>query len=185
MAGGLVAYYSINGMFATHLQKDLGLSPGSIATPIIISNAVLFLSSGAWGWVGDRIGRRWTMIIPGLLGIPVAFWYMLSDNFTVIVIGFVLIGALNGGAGSLIPSYMTERFPTEVRATASAFCYHLGTIFGGIVPPVITYFAVNHNMGFSIPMLVGLVIGAGSWCIALFLGPETRGKEMVPDLVLA
>jgi MFS transporter, SHS family, lactate transporter len=185
MAGGLVAYYSINGMFATHLQKDLGLSPALIATPIIISNAVLFLSSGAWGWVGDRIGRRWTMIIPGLLGIPVAFWYMLSDNFTVIVIGFVLIGALNGGAGSLIPSYMTERFPTEVRATASAFCYHLGTIFGGIVPPLITYFAVNHNMGFSIPMLVGLVIGAASWCLALFLGPETRGKEMVPDLVLA
>jgi SHS family lactate transporter-like MFS transporter len=185
MAGGLVAYYSINGMFPTHLQKDLGLSPALIATPIIISNALLFLSSGAWGWVGDRIGRRWTMIIPGLLGIPVAFWYMLSDNFTVIVIGFVLIGALNGGAGSLIPSYMTERFPTEVRATASAFCYHLGTIFGGIVPPVITYFAVDHNMGFSIPMLVGFVIGAGSWCIALFLGPETKGKEMVPDLVLA
>ena len=110
---------------------------------------------------------------------------MLSNNFTVIVIGFVLIGALNGGAGSLIPSYMTERFPTEVRAAASAFCYHLGTIFGGIVPPVITYFAVNHNMGFSIPMLVGLITGAGSWCLALFLGPETRGKEMVPDLVLA
>ncbi|HKM69887.1 MAG TPA: MFS transporter [Stellaceae bacterium] len=70
MAGGLVAYYSINGMFATHLQKDLGLSPALIATPIIISNAVLFLSSGGWGWLGDRIGRRWTMIIPGLLGIP-------------------------------------------------------------------------------------------------------------------
>jgi len=28
MAGGLVTYYSINGMFATHLQKDSGLSPG-------------------------------------------------------------------------------------------------------------------------------------------------------------
>jgi len=42
---------------------------------------------------------------------------------------------------------MTERFPTEARATASAFCYHLGTIFGGIVPPLITYFAVNHISG--------------------------------------
>jgi hypothetical protein len=33
--------------------------------------------------------------------------------------------------------------------------------------------------------LVGCIIGGGSWCLALFLGPETRGKEMVPDLVLA
>jgi len=185
MAGGLVAYYSINGMFPTHLQKDLGLSPALIATPIIIANLVLFLSSGAWGWVGDRLGRRWTMIIPGLLGIPVAFWYMLSDHYWVIVIGYVLLAGLNGGAGSLIPSYMTERFPTEVRATASAFCYHLGTIFGGIAPPVITYFAVNYDLGFSIPMLVGCVIGSVSWCLALYLGPETRGKEMSADLVLA
>jgi len=185
MAGGLVAYYSINGMFPTHLQKDLGLSPALIATPIIIANLVLFLSSGAWGWVGDRLGRRWTMIIPGLLGIPVAFWYMLSDHYWVIVIGYVLLAGLNGGAGSLIPSYMTERFPTEVRATASAFCYHLGTIFGGIVPPLITYFAVNYDLGFSIPMLIGCVIGSVSWCLALYLGPETRGKEMSADLVLA
>jgi MFS transporter, SHS family, lactate transporter len=184
MAGGLVAYYSINGMFPTHLQKDLGLSPGLIATPIIIANLVLFVLSGAWGWVGDRLGRRWTMIIPGLLGIPVAFWYMLSDNYWVIVIGYVLMAGLNGSAGSLIPSYMAERFPTEVRATASAFCYHLGTIFGGLVPPVVTYFAVNYNLGFSIPMLIGCVIGSVSWCLALFLGPETKGKDMVPDLVL-
>jgi SHS family lactate transporter-like MFS transporter len=186
MAGGLVTYYSINGMFATHLQKDLGLSPGVIATPIMIANLVVFLSSGMWGFIGDRIGRRWAMIIPGLLGIPVAFWYMLSGNYIIIVVGYVLQGALlGGGAGCLIPSYMTERFPTEVRATAAAFCYHLGTIFGGLVPPIVTYFALNYQIGFSYPMLVGCLIGGGSWCLALFFGPETKGKEMVADLVLA
>ena len=186
MAGGMVTYYSINAMFATHLQKDLGLSPAMIATPIMIANFVIFASSGAWGFAGDRIGRRWAMILPGLLGIPVAFWYMLSGNYWVIVIGYVLQGALlGGGAGSHVPSYMNERFPTEVRATASAFCYHQATIWGGLVPPVITYFAVDHNLGFSIPMLVGCIIGAASWCLALFFGPETKGKEMVPDLVLA
>ena len=68
MAGGLVTYYSINGMFATHLQQDLGLSPALIATPIIFANLVVFLASMFWGWAGDRIGRRWAMIIPGLLG---------------------------------------------------------------------------------------------------------------------
>jgi SHS family lactate transporter-like MFS transporter len=186
MAGGMVAYYSINAMFATHLQKDLGLSPALIATPIIFANLVIFLMSGVWGWSGDRIGRRWAMIIPAALGIPVAFFYMLSADYWVIVIGYILQGALlGGGAGSHVPSYMNERFPTEVRATASAFCYHQATIWGGLVPPVITYFAVDHTMGFSVPMLVGALIGAVSWCLALYFGPETKGKEMVPDLVLA
>ena len=49
MAGGLVTYYAINGMFATHLQKDLGLSPALIATPIIFANLVVFLASMFWG----------------------------------------------------------------------------------------------------------------------------------------
>jgi hypothetical protein len=49
------------------------------------------------------------------------------------------------------------------------------------VQPVVTYFALTYDLGFSIPML----IGGGSWCLALYLGPETKGKEMVPDLVLA
>jgi MFS transporter, SHS family, lactate transporter len=53
------------------------------------------------------------------------------------------------------------------------------------VLPDVPYFALNYQLGFSIPMLVGCIIGGGSWCLALFLGPETRGKEMVPDLVLA
>jgi hypothetical protein len=29
------------------------------------------------------------------------------------------------------------------------------------------------------PMLIGCVIGAVNWCLALFFGPETKGKEMV------
>ena len=54
MAGGFVAYYSVNALFATHLQKDLNLSPGLVATPIFFANLGLFLSSCGWGWWADR-----------------------------------------------------------------------------------------------------------------------------------
>src|SRR5258708_31405110 len=45
MAGGLVTYYAINGMFATHLPKDLGLSPAMIAAPIVFAKLMVFLAS--------------------------------------------------------------------------------------------------------------------------------------------
>ncbi len=93
-------------------------------------------------------------------------------------------GRHGGGVAAHIPSLTNERFPTKVPATASAFCYHQNNL-GGLVPPVITYFAVDYNLGFSIAMLVGCVIGGASWRLALFLGPKIKGKEMVPDLVLA
>ena len=55
----------------------------------------------------------------------------------------------------LYPAYLAERFPTEVRATASGFVYHQGAIFGGLAAPVITYFALNWHLGFAVPMAVG------------------------------
>ena len=63
-----------------------------------------------------------------------------------------------------------------MRATASAFCYHQGAIFGGLVPPVLVYFATTYNLGFAIPMLVSTIIAAASVVISLLLSPETKGK---------
>jgi len=34
-------------------------------------------------------------------------------------------------------------------------------------------------------MLVGACLGAASWTLALVFGPETKGKVMVADLVVA
>jgi SHS family lactate transporter-like MFS transporter len=74
-----------------------------------------------------------------------------------------------------------------VRATASAFSYHVGAIAGGMVPPILTYFATSPswNVGFAIPMLIGAMLGLLNFILALALGPETKDVEMVPDLVIA
>ena len=156
-----------------------------VGAPIAAANLIAFLAMGFWGWVADRMGRRWSMIIPSALAIVVAPLYLLTSDFTLIVTGFLLQGLFGGAIYSQLPSYLAERFPTEVRATAIAFCYHQGAIFGGLVAPTLTFFAVNYGMGFGIPMLVGTVVGALSVMCALLLGPETKGKVLAADLVLA
>ena len=183
VASGFVVYYSITALFATHLQKDLNLSPGLVATPIAIANFVGFLAMGFWGWVGDRIGRRWSMIIPSAMTVLVAPLYLLTSDFTLIVVGFALHALFP--PYSQLPSYLCERFPTEVRATASGFCYHQGAIFGGLVPPVLTYIAANYGVGLGVPMLAGTAVGVVSYICALLLSPETKGKVLAADLVLA
>lgn len=64
------------------------------------------------------------MIIPALLAIPVAPVYLLSTNMFWIAIGFIVQGLCGGGMQGQMPTYLSERFPTEVRATAIAFCFH-------------------------------------------------------------
>jgi MFS transporter, SHS family, lactate transporter len=185
---GFVTYYSINSLFATHLQRDLHLSTALIATPLILANLFVFIASSGWGVVSDRIGRRWAMIIPALVSLAITPFYLLSGNTTIIVIAFILQGLFaGGGMYGQIPAYLNERYPTEVRASATAFSYHVGAIAGGLVPPILSYFATSPswNLGFAMPMLIGTMLGLVNFVISLLLGPETKDVEMVPDLVVA
>ena len=186
MAGGFIAYYAVNSLFATHLQKDLNLSPALVATPIFFANLGVFLATCAWGWWSDRFGRRWAIIIPALVALPLAPLYLLSTNFLWIAVGFVAQGLCAGGGmqGQMVP-YLNERFPTEIRATASAFCYHQAAIFGGFVPLILTASAEYFGTGLAEPMIVATWIGCLAWSLAAYYGPETRDTAIVPDLVVA
>jgi SHS family lactate transporter-like MFS transporter len=138
MASGFVVYWANYALFATHLQLDLHLSPALVALPIALANAAWFLSSLFWGWLGELIGRRWAMIIPAALGVPTAFLYLLTQDYTSIVIGFALQGLFAcGGMHVQYPADLSECFPTEVRATAIAFCFRQGPIWGGLTTPLL------------------------------------------------
>ena len=97
---------------------------------------------------------------------------------------FILQGAFLGAIYGQNPSYLTERFPTEVRATASGFCYHQGAIWAGFTGPVLTFFAVGQPLGFAVPMMITTTVAAVAFVVTLLFSPETRGKELVPQLTL-
>ncbi|HEV2302955.1 MAG TPA: MFS transporter [Stellaceae bacterium] len=185
MASNFVLYYSIWALFATHLQQDVKLTTMGTALPFMLANILSFLGMCWWGWTADIIGRRWAMIIPAAIAIPVAPLYLFTGSELWITLGFGLQGAFGGALYSQLPSYLSERFPTEVRATASAFCYHQGAILGGLVAPVLAYFAVNFHVGYAVPMLVGTVAAAASVVVSLLLSPETKGTVLVADLQVA
>ena len=184
MASGFVVYYSTFGLFATHLQKDLGYAPALVALPIMLSNVTGFVASSFWGWVADTWGRKSAMIIPAVLGFAVVPFYLLTHDYFIVVLAFTIQGFFFGGMYGQNPSYLVERFPTEVRATAAGFCYHQGAIWGGLSAPVLTWFAVGMPSGFVIPMMVAQIGGALVFIFALALGPETKGKILVADLAV-
>ena len=185
MASGFVIYYSVYGMFATHLQKDLHLDAASIAMPIALANLVAFLASGCWGFVADVFGRRWAMIIPAAIGLFITPLYLFVDSYPLLAGAFIMQGAFLGAIYGQNPSYLSERFPTEVRATASGFCYHQGAIWAGFTGPLLALFAATQPLGFAVPMLVSTVGAALVFVVTLLLSPETKGKVFVSQLSLA
>ncbi|WP_428484368.1 MFS transporter [Rhodopila sp.] len=185
MISAFSVYYSIFGLFATYLTRELHLSAAAVGWPLAFSNGLTFLASFLWGSLADSIGRRWAAIIPAVIGAAIAPIYLLTTDYTMLAVAFSIQGFFAGAIYGINPSYLNERFPTEVRATAAGFCYHVGAIAGGFVPPVLTWFAIQHHMGFAIPMLVGTVGGLCSFVVALFFGPETKGMVMTAELAIA
>jgi SHS family lactate transporter-like MFS transporter len=127
------------------------------------------------------------MIIPAAIGIVVTPFYLgfFTTSYVVLVAAFIVQGFFAGAVYGQNPSYLNERFPTEVRATAAGFCYHQGAIWGGLVGPLLAAWAATMPDGFTMPMLIITVASEIVFIIALLLGPETKGKEMVSDLQLA
>ena len=97
MASAFVIYYANYALFATHLQLDLHLTPALVALPIALANTCFFLSSLFWGWLAERIGRRWAIIIPAALGVPTRP-YLLTQDYTLTVTGFALQGLFASAA---------------------------------------------------------------------------------------
>ena len=89
---------------------------------------------------------------------------------------FLLFICFFGGKDALNPGWLSERFPTEVRATAAGFVYHQGAVWGAAVAPILTYFAVNQGMGFAKPMMYGTIGSLVVYIIAVYPGAGNQGQ---------
>ncbi len=182
MASAFCVYYSIWALFSTYLQKELNWTPLMVATPLFWANIVVFAGNSLWGIVSDVWGRRPGIIVPATIAIFVTPLYLWTTDPTYIIGGFILQGIFGGSIYGQNPSYLSERFPTEVRGTASGFIYHQGAIWGGLVAPALTYMAVQMNLGFAMPMMISTILFLVIVVISVLLGPETRGKKLTADL---
>jgi SHS family lactate transporter-like MFS transporter len=121
-------------------------------------------------------------MIPCTLAIFLVPLYLTTTDPILFLGLFLLTICFVGGKDALNPGWLSERYPTEVRATAAGFVYHQGAVWGAAVAPLLTYFAVNQQMGFAKPMMYGTVGSLIVYVIAVYLGPETKGMVMTADL---
>jgi len=182
MASAFCVYYSIWALFPTYLQRELHWTPKDVFVPVFVANLVVFGGNALWGYVSDKWGRRPGIYIPAIIGIFVTPLYLFTQDPVWVVAGFIFQGFFAGSIYGQNPSYLCERFPTEVRATASGFVYHQGAIFGGFIAPLLSYFANELKMGYAMPMMVSTMFFSVLVVIFVLLGPETRAKHLTADL---
>jgi SHS family lactate transporter-like MFS transporter len=171
-AAFMVSYYSVTYWYATFLrERQLNTLPYLVAL-----NLGGIIGSAFWGWASEgRLGRRGAVTCAALLGIVVAPLYVLSSSPGLLMAGAFLVGLGAHGMWGAFPSYLTERFPPDVRGAGAGFCYHAGALVGSFTSSAIGYL---RDSGIPLPNAMAMSIAASGIAVAvlIWLGPETRGK---------
>lgn len=172
-AAFMVSYYSVTYWYASFLQGR-----GLNTLPYVVALNIGGISGSAiWGGLSEgRLGRRGAVTCAAVLGVAVSPLYLTSSDPRVLLVGALVVGFGAHGMWGAFPSYLTERFPHDVRGAGAGFCYHAGALAGSL-----TSSAIGHlvDSGWTLPAamttsiaLSGLVVSTLIW-----LGPETRGRR--------
>ena len=174
MQGG---YHAITNWLPTYLRTTKGISILGSRDYLMVVIAGSFAGYVTGAFLTDAIGRRWHVVIYSLCGFAAVFAYTHLDigNDAMLWLGFPL-GFFASGIFSGVGAYLSELYPTAVRATGQGFCYNFGRGVGALVPWIIGHLSKSIGLGEA----VGL-FAAGSYllvflCIAFL--PETRGREL-------
>lgn len=139
-----------------------------------------------FGWLSDRIGRKWIlmtgMLLAGLTYRPIFGYFidhsiMLNPTATTILLSsdlywkfvglvFLLIFYVTMVYGP-IAAFLVELFPTRIRYTSMSLPYHIGNgVFGGLVP------FIGLLLSTSLPgdPLVGLWYPIGITAVCFLIG---------------
>ena len=77
-----------------------------------------------------RPGRRGAATIAALASLAAVPFYLFATTSALLLLGALLMGFFGAGMWGVVPTYLSERFPTAVRGVGSGFSYHAGAALG-------------------------------------------------------
>ncbi|WP_292177691.1 MFS transporter [Mesorhizobium sp.] len=174
MHGG---YWAIATWWPVMLRSERGLSTTATSAYLAAIATASFFGYVSSAWLGDRIGRKATLVgfaLGGTLAV-LACTELQASNFGLLLLSFPL-GFFALGMFSAIGPVLTELYPTEIRGSGLGFCYNFGRGMAGSTPLLIGGSAANigisHAIGIYATCAYGLVL-----LVTIFL-PETRGQKL-------
>lgn len=150
------------------MSEELGLS--LLQTGIVISSLVFAAAVGAFfgGQVSDAIGRKKAILVLAIMFFVGVLFVVAAPGFTILVVGRIILGLAVGGASTVVPVYLAELAPFEIR----------GSITGrnelAIVVGQFSAFTVNAILNATLSHVEGLWRVMFGVCalpaVALFIG---------------
>jgi MFS family permease len=175
--GAQGGYYGISIWLPTFLKTKWHLSVVGTGSYLLVVIVGLFIGYIVGAYLTDILGRRANFITFAVLsGISIIVYTQLNITDTqALILGFP-IGFTSCGLFSGMGPFLTELFPSSMRATGQGFAYSFGRAIGALFPTLVGYLSQRVGLGPAIGIFAG-----GAYVLvftAAVLLPETRGTEL-------
>lgn len=170
-------YYAITTWLPTYLKTERHLSVLNTGGYLMVIIAGSFCGYIAGAYMADRLGRRANLLIFSIASAVCVYVYtsLPLTNGQMLILGFPLGFAASGIFGG-IGAYLTELFPSDVRANGQGFAYNFGRGIGALFPSLVGYLGQTHGLAWAIGVFATAAYGVV--IIAALMLPETKGRVL-------
>ncbi len=164
-------------VYPTFLATQAQLTPQTVGLIGVLYGLGSIAGGFVFGALSEKWGRKRAIITAALLAIPVIPLYAYGHSALTLGAGAVLMQFMVQGAWGVVPAYLTELSPAQVRATAPGLAYQLGgliTSWNGKAQALIAERTGNYPLVLAMTVIVVALTLVG---LAL-AGREAKGQEM-------
>ncbi|WP_297488875.1 MFS transporter [Acidocella sp.] len=160
------------------LTRQLHFPHATTANISLIYNAGAMLGGVVFGILSQRIGRRHAIIAACILSLAVLWFWSHGTTPAAIAIAAFLMQFAVQGAWGVVPVYLNELSPAEIRGTFPGVVYQLGNFLASFNAPLQAGIAAAYGGDYGLALMVVAGSVAVILIILMLFGPEARNVSM-------
>ncbi|HET6432104.1 MAG TPA: MFS transporter [Dyella sp.] len=168
-------------MYPTFLKSQMHFQPGTVALLTMVLNAGAIVGGLTFGSWSEHVGRRRAMVAAALLALPCIPLWAFGGSAILLGVGAFLIQVMVQGAWGVVPTYLNELAPHDVRATLPGFAYQLGNLLAAGTATIQSWLAGRHGGNYGLVMACWMAAVALALALLAWRGPEVRGVSFDPE----
>lgn len=170
-------FYAMSTWLPAYLKIERHLSVLDTGAYLSVIIAGSFCGYVAGAYLSDYWGRRRNFVFFAALSLVSVYLYLTLPlaNGQMLWLGFPL-GFSSCGIFSGVGAYLTELYPSQLRANGQSFTYNFGRGIGALFPTLVGVLSHSTSLAMAIAIFSGTAYGVV--LLAVLLLPETKGASL-------
>jgi MHS family shikimate/dehydroshikimate transporter-like MFS transporter len=166
----------------TYATANLNIPRDTILNAVLLSSLLALMAMPAFGWLSDKIGRRFMFLISCAFSAVVAFplFSLLATREPAKIVIAIVLAIVFGQVVmfSVGAAWYCELFPARMRYTGASLGFQVGAALSGGLSPLIAASLVAWSGGATWPVSIFLIACASITATAAWIAPETASSDL-------